>query len=115
MAGAPEHATAASSVIHPFTLSGVGANPWMLLSYEYGGIGARPGCHEASPRQLEAAVGGAGMEALTETLAPLVKQIDGANGGETWTAGMDDLKERCEKYYQQGARFAKSRRAAVIG
>ena len=37
----PEHATAASSVIHPFTLSGIGANPWMLLSYEYGGIGAR--------------------------------------------------------------------------
>jgi len=37
----PEHATAASSVIHPFTLSGVGTDPWMLLSYEYGGIGAR--------------------------------------------------------------------------
>lgn len=39
----PEQATAASSVIHPFTLAGIGANPWMLLSYEYGGIGARRG------------------------------------------------------------------------
>ncbi|MEE2663555.1 MAG: hydantoinase B/oxoprolinase family protein [Myxococcota bacterium] len=39
----PEQATAASSVIHPFTLSGMGGNPWMLLSYEYGGIGARRG------------------------------------------------------------------------
>ena len=37
----PENATAASSVIHPYTLSGAGANPWMFLSYEYGGIGAR--------------------------------------------------------------------------
>jgi len=43
----PEQATAASSVIHPFTLSGTSAlsdssaPPWMLLSYEYGGIGAR--------------------------------------------------------------------------
>jgi N-methylhydantoinase B len=37
----PGHATAASSVIHPYTLAGVGANPWMLLSYEYGGVGAR--------------------------------------------------------------------------
>jgi N-methylhydantoinase B len=39
----PEHATAASSVIHPYTLAGIGANPWMLLSYEYGGVGARSG------------------------------------------------------------------------
>ncbi len=37
----PEHASAASSVIHPYTLAGMGANPWMFLSYEYGGIGAR--------------------------------------------------------------------------
>lgn len=37
----PDRATAASSVIHPYTLAGIGANPWMLLSYEYGGIGAR--------------------------------------------------------------------------
>jgi N-methylhydantoinase B len=39
----PEHATAASSVIHPFTLAGVGANPWVLLAFEYGGLGARRG------------------------------------------------------------------------
>ncbi len=40
----PELATAASSVIHPYTLSGTrGANPWLLLSYEYGGLGARRG------------------------------------------------------------------------
>jgi N-methylhydantoinase B len=40
----PEHATAASSVIHPYTLSGIrGRDPWLLLSYEYGGIGARQG------------------------------------------------------------------------
>jgi len=39
----PEQATAASSVIHPYTLSGVGANPWVLLDFEYGGLGARRG------------------------------------------------------------------------
>lgn len=40
----PEHASAASSVIHPYTLAGLsGAEPWLLLSYEYGGIGARRG------------------------------------------------------------------------
>ncbi len=40
----PELATAASSVIHPYTLSGTrGAEPWLLLSYEYGGVGARRG------------------------------------------------------------------------
>jgi fructose-bisphosphate aldolase class I len=43
-----------------------------------------------------------------------LKQIDGAAGGETWTAGMDDLKERCQKYYQQGARFAKWRNVVYI-
>jgi N-methylhydantoinase B len=37
----PDRASAASSVIHPFTLAGTGAIPWMLLSYEYGGLGAR--------------------------------------------------------------------------
>lgn len=40
----PEHASAASSVIHPYTLAGLaGTDPWLLLSYEYGGIGARRG------------------------------------------------------------------------
>ena len=41
----PDHATAASSVIHPFTLARRRASlePWLLLSYEYGGLGARRG------------------------------------------------------------------------
>jgi len=39
----PENATAASSVIHPYTLAGTGTQSWMFLSYEYGGIGARAG------------------------------------------------------------------------
>merc|ERR1719261_1447615 len=43
-----------------------------------------------------------------------LKKIDGAEGGETWTAGMDDLKERCAKYYEQGARFAKWRNVVYI-
>lgn len=38
----PDRATAASAVIHPFTLAKpTGENPWLLLSYEYGGLGAR--------------------------------------------------------------------------
>jgi fructose-bisphosphate aldolase class I len=43
-----------------------------------------------------------------------LKKIDGAEGGETWTAGLDDLKERCAKYYEQGARFAKWRNVVYI-
>merc|ERR1719160_2291556 len=43
-----------------------------------------------------------------------LKKIDGTNDGETWTAGMDDLKERCAKYYEQGARFAKWRNVLYI-
>ncbi|NRA06869.1 MAG: hydantoinase B/oxoprolinase family protein [Myxococcales bacterium] len=40
----PQHASAASSVIHPYTLAGLaGADPWLLLSYDYGGVGARMG------------------------------------------------------------------------
>jgi N-methylhydantoinase B len=40
----PDHATAASSVIHPFTLAAPSKlEPWLLLSYEYGGLGARRG------------------------------------------------------------------------
>jgi N-methylhydantoinase B len=38
----PELATAASSVIHPYTLAAPSRlDPWLLLSYEYGGLGAR--------------------------------------------------------------------------
>merc|ERR550514_846206 len=43
-----------------------------------------------------------------------LKKIDGTDGGETWTAGMDDLKERCAQYYEQGARFAKWRNVLYI-
>ncbi|MAG30250.1 MAG: 5-oxoprolinase [Deltaproteobacteria bacterium] len=40
----PERATAASSVIHPYTLAAPSRlDPWLLLSYEYGGLGARHG------------------------------------------------------------------------
>ena len=40
----PELATAASSVIHPYTLAAPSRlEPWLLLSYEYGGLGARRG------------------------------------------------------------------------
>ena len=40
----PDRATAASAVIHPFTLAmPTGDAPWLLLSYEYGGLGARAG------------------------------------------------------------------------
>jgi N-methylhydantoinase B len=41
----PERAVAASSVIHPYTVSGRGpdGNPFVLLSYEFGGIGGRHG------------------------------------------------------------------------
>lgn len=38
----PDRATASSAVIHPYTLARpTGENPWLLLSYEYGGLGAR--------------------------------------------------------------------------
>jgi len=37
-----------------------------------------------------------------------VKPLSGTNG-ETVTQGIDDLDTRCQKYYQQGARFAKWR------
>jgi fructose-bisphosphate aldolase class I len=43
-----------------------------------------------------------------------LKTFDGTDGGETWTAGLDDLKERCAKYYEQGARFAKWRNVVYI-
>merc|ERR1719160_2295883 len=43
-----------------------------------------------------------------------LKKIDGSDGAETWTWGLDDLKERCAKYYEQGARFAKWRNVLYI-
>ena len=43
-------------------------------------------------------------------LRPLV----GAGPGENWCTGLDGLLERCEKYYAQGARFAKWRAVLSI-
>ena len=43
-------------------------------------------------------------------LRPLV----GAGPGENWCTGLDGLLERCEKYYAQGARFAKWRTALKV-
>jgi fructose-bisphosphate aldolase class I len=43
-----------------------------------------------------------------------LKPVAGAEGGETRTLGLDDLQERCAKYYQQGARFAKWRNVLYI-
>ncbi len=40
----PDHAVAASALIHVYTLSGHRAGgPWLTLGYEFGGIGARAG------------------------------------------------------------------------
>lgn len=41
----PDHAVAASALIHVFTLSGLRSSgePWLLLGYEFGGVGARMG------------------------------------------------------------------------
>jgi len=38
----------------------------------------------------------------------------GGGAGEKWCRGLDNLAERCEKYYAQGARFAKWRTALQI-
>jgi N-methylhydantoinase B len=42
----PDHAVAASALIHVYTMSGSrpGGAPWLTLGYEFGGIGARAGC-----------------------------------------------------------------------
>lgn len=42
-----------------------------------------------------------------------LKPLVGGNG-ETWCTGLDDLYERCTKYYARGARFAKWRTALKI-
>jgi N-methylhydantoinase B len=41
----PDHAVAASALIHVYTLSGTqpDGEPWLTLGYEFGGIGARTG------------------------------------------------------------------------
>jgi len=43
-----------------------------------------------------------------------LKPLQGGNAGETWCTGLDDLYERCTKYYARGARFAKWRTALKI-
>merc|ERR1719247_524042 len=43
-----------------------------------------------------------------------LKPLVGGGAGEKWCSGLDSLAERCEKYYAQGARFAKWRTALKI-
>jgi len=43
-----------------------------------------------------------------------LKPLVGGGEGETWCTGLDDLAERADKYYAQGARFAKWRTALRV-
>lgn len=43
-----------------------------------------------------------------------LKPLPGSNTDEKWTRGLDDLAERCQKYYEAGARFAKWRNILTI-
>jgi len=43
-----------------------------------------------------------------------LKPLQGGGAGENWCSGLDSLNERCAKYYEQGARFAKWRTALKI-
>jgi len=43
-----------------------------------------------------------------------LKPLVGSAPGEKWCTGLDDLRERAEKFYVQGARFAKWRTALEI-
>jgi fructose-bisphosphate aldolase class I len=43
-----------------------------------------------------------------------LKPLEGGNEGEKWCSGLDTLYERCGKFYEQGARFAKWRTALKI-
>merc|ERR1719486_615647 len=43
-----------------------------------------------------------------------LKPLLGGNEGEKWCTGLDSLSDRCAKYYEQGARFAKWRTALQI-
>jgi len=43
-----------------------------------------------------------------------LKELLGGGEGEKWCSGLDTLTERCAKYYEQGARFAKWRTALKI-
>merc|ERR1719181_1192155 len=43
-----------------------------------------------------------------------LKPLLGGSEGEKWCTGLDNLADRCAKYYEQGARFAKWRTALQI-
>merc|ERR1719313_3277454 len=43
-----------------------------------------------------------------------LKPLLGGGAGEKWCTGLDNLSDRCAKYYEQGARFAKWRTALKI-
>merc|ERR1711871_452167 len=43
-----------------------------------------------------------------------LKPLLGGGEGEKWCTGLDSLSDRCAKYYEQGARFAKWRTALQI-
>ena len=43
-----------------------------------------------------------------------MKELCGGGEGETWCSGLDGLYEKCCKFYDQGARFAKWRTAVRI-
>ncbi len=91
----PEKATAASSVIHPFTLAAPsGINPWILLSYEYGGLGARRGSDGPSATGAFF-LGGRNtvpqVEALEATLPirfETVRLLPDSGGAGEWRGGL---------------------------
>ena len=43
-----------------------------------------------------------------------LKPLQGGLPSETWCSGLDELFPRCQKFYEQGARFAKWRTALQI-
>lgn len=91
----PEKSTAASSVIHPYTLAAPSRlEPWLLLSYEYGGLGARRGSDGPSATG-SFFLGGRNtvpqIEPLEATL-PIVfecqRLLPDSGGAGTWRGGL---------------------------
>ncbi|MFK7896307.1 MAG: hydantoinase B/oxoprolinase family protein [Myxococcota bacterium] len=91
----PERATAASSVIHPYTLAAPsGLDPWLLLSYEYGGLGARRGSDGPSATGAFF-LGGRNtvpqVEALESTLPirfDAIRLVADSGGAGQWRGGL---------------------------
>jgi N-methylhydantoinase B len=91
----PDHATAASSVIHPYTLAAPSKlEPWLLLSYEYGGLGARRGSDGPSATG-SFFLGGRNVVPQVEPLEarlPLIfeaqKLIPDSGGAGRWRGGL---------------------------